>query len=121
MRNSQRLYRLDQEISIEETIIPHKGCLSFKQYISNKSIRWGIKLWVLCEAKTGYVFNLQVYLGKEDEHVEQHLACRVVIHLILSIEKKFHHLYMDNFSCGTHLFLELERKQVLPCHTIRAN
>lgn len=121
LRNFQRLYRLDREVSIDETMVPHKGHLSFKQYIKNKPIRWGIKLWVLCKAKTGYVFNFQVYLSKEDGHVEQHLAHRVVKHLILTIENKFHHLYMDNFYCDPHLFLELERKQVLACGTIRAN
>ena len=121
LRNSQRLYRLDWEIPIDETMVPHKGCLSFKQYIKNKPIRWGIKLWVLCEGKTGYVFNFQVYLGKEGGHVEQHLARRVVKHLVLPVENKFDHLYMDNFNCEPHLFLELERKQVLACGTIRAN
>ena len=121
LRNSQRLYRLDREVSIDETMVPHKGRLSFKQYIKNKPIRWGVKLWVLCEAKTGYVFNFQVYLGKEHGQVEQHLARRVVKHLILPIENKFHHLFMDNFYCDPYLFLELERKQVLACGTVRAN
>lgn len=51
---------------------------------------------MLCEAKTGYVFNFQVYLGKEDGRVEQHLTRMVVKHLVLPIENKFHHLYMDN-------------------------
>ena len=72
--NAQLLYRLDQDVSIDETMVPHKGCLSFKQYIKNKPVRWGIKLWVLCEAKTGYVFNFQVYLGKEEGAVEHNLA-----------------------------------------------
>lgn len=76
---------------------------------------------MLCEAKTGYVFNFQVYLGKEDGCVEQHLTRMVVKHLVLPIENKFHHLYMDNIYCDPHLFLELERKRVLACGTIRAN
>ena len=66
VENAQRLYRLDKDVSIDETMVPHKGRLSFKQYIKNKPVRRGIKLWVLCEAKTGYVFSFQVYLGKEE-------------------------------------------------------
>ena len=119
-RNSQRLYRLDLGVSTDKRMVPHKGHLSFKQ-CRKKTIGWGIKVWVLSEARTGYVFNFQVYLGKEDGHVEQHLACRVVEHLILPIENQFCHLYMDNIYCDPHLFLELERKQVLVCETIRAN
>ena len=102
-------------------MVPHKGRLSFKQYIKNKPVRWGIKLWVLCEAKTGYVFNFQVYLGKEEGAVEHNLARRVVKHLLAPIEGKYHNLYMDNFYCDPHLFLELETKKVLACGTIRAN
>ena len=41
LRNAQRLYRLDREITIDETMVPHKGRLSFKQYIKNKPTRWG--------------------------------------------------------------------------------
>lgn len=87
LRNSQQLYRLDREITIDETMVPHKGRLSFKQYIKNKPIRWGIKLWVLCEAKTGYVYNFDVYLGKERER-EHNLAQRVVKKLVFPIKNK---------------------------------
>lgn len=121
LRNAHRLYRLDREITIDETMVPHKGRLSFKQYIKNKPTRWGIKLWVLCEAKTGYVYNFDVYLGKEEGNVEHNLARRVVRKLVSPIEKKCHHLYMDNFYCDPHLFLELETKEILACGTIRAN
>ena len=30
--NAQLLYRLDRDVSIDETMVPHKGRLSFKQY-----------------------------------------------------------------------------------------
>ena len=121
LRNSQRLYRLGKEITIDETMVPHKGRLSYKQYIKNKPIRWGIKPWVLCEAKPGYVYNFDVYLGEEGGNVEPNLARRVVEKLVVSVENKHHHLYTDNFSCDPHLFLELERKGILACGTIRAN
>lgn len=58
-------------------MVPHKGRLSFKQYIRNKPTRWGINLWVLCEAATGYVYRFQVYLEKKDGNVESKLAQRV--------------------------------------------
>ena len=102
-------------------MVPHKGRLSFKQYIKNKPVKWGIKLWVLFESKTGYVFNFQVYLGKEGDHVEHNLAWRVVKHLVGPIKGLFHHLYMDNFFCNPYLFMELEQKKILACGTIRSN
>ena len=121
MRNAQNLYRLHRDLSIDETMVPHKGRLSYKQYIKNKPVRWGIKLWVLCEAKTGFVYKFQVYLGKEGGVAEQHLARRVVKHLMEPLEGKYHHVYMDNFYSDPHLFLELETKKILSCGTIRSN
>lgn len=53
LKNSQTLYRLDWEASTDETMVPHRGCLSFKQNTKNKPVRWGIKLLVLFQAKTG--------------------------------------------------------------------
>ena len=96
-RNVEREYRLSRDISIDETMVPHKGPLSFKQYIKNKPTRWGIKLWVLCEAETGYVYRFQVYLGKQGGHPETNLARRVVRDLTVTEHDRNHHLYMDNF------------------------
>ena len=45
----------------------------------------------------------------------------MVKHLIAPIEGKFHNLYMDNFYCDPHLFLELELIKVLACGTVRPN
>ena len=39
------------------------------------------------------------------------LAWRVVKHLIAPIEDRFHNLYMDNFYCDRHIFLELENQE----------
>ena len=41
LRNSQRLYRVNRDVSIDETMVPHKGRLSFKQYIKNKPLEGG--------------------------------------------------------------------------------
>ena len=37
-----------------------------------KPTRFGIKVWVLAEAKSGYVFDFQVYMGaRDDEKTEK--------------------------------------------------
>lgn len=61
---------------------------SYKEYIKNKPICWGIKVWVLCEAKRGYVCNFDIYLGKEEGNVEHNLAWRdgVVCSKIVSVQ-----------------------------------
>ena len=89
---------------------------SYKEYIKNKPICWEIKVWVLCEAKRGYVCNFDIYLGKEEGNVEHNLAWRVVRKLLLLIKNKYHYLYMDNLH-----FIELEQKKILACGTIRTD
>ena len=119
-RNISREYKLSRDIAIDETMVPHKGRLSFKQYIKNKPTQWGIKLWVLSESLTGYVYKFQVYLGKEGGNTEKKLARRVVRDLTAPIEGNNHHLYMDNFYCDPHLFIERMNFGIYCCGTVRA-
>jgi hypothetical protein len=41
-----------------------KGCLLWKVYMPSKRARFVIKLFELCEAKSGYVWNLIIYFGQ---------------------------------------------------------
>ncbi|KAL9967433.1 hypothetical protein ACROYT_G025655 [Oculina patagonica] len=119
LTNIRDEYRLEKNIAIDETMVAHKGKLAFKQYIKNKPTKWGIKLWVLSEARSGYVYRFQVYLGKEHgQQPEKHLARRVVRDLTVTETGKYYHLYMDNFYTDPHFFLELHSKQILACGTI---
>lgn len=120
-RNVEREYRLSRDISIDETMVPHKGRLSFKQYIKNKPKRWGIKLWVLCQADTGYVYRFQVYFGKQEGNPETNLARRVVRDLTVTEHDRNHHLYMDNFYNDPYLFKELLGKNIFACGIVRPN
>jgi hypothetical protein len=42
-----------------------KGCLSWKLYVPSKRARFGIKSFELCEAKSGYVWNVIIYTGQD--------------------------------------------------------
>ena len=61
------VYCPHRELSIGETMLKFKGRLSIKQYIKIKPIKWGIKIFTLAEAKTGYVLNLLSYAGKHED------------------------------------------------------
>lgn len=63
----QEVYRPNEHISIDESLVPWKGRLSFKQFNPLKRGRFGIKLFVLCESKTGYVYDIEVYVGKDND------------------------------------------------------
>ena len=48
-----RYYSPRQQLSLDEGTIPTKNRLAIKRYICDKPVRWGIKSFLLCEAKMG--------------------------------------------------------------------
>ncbi|CAC5397946.1 unnamed protein product [Mytilus coruscus] len=53
-----------RQLSVDEVMVPFKGRLSFKQYMPAKPTKWGIKMWAIAEADTGYVSFCEVYSGR---------------------------------------------------------
>ena len=60
----KNVYIPTQHISIDEELLLWKGRLSFKQYIPSKRLRFGVKLFSLCE-DSGHLWNSFIYLGKK--------------------------------------------------------
>ena len=66
----QNLFTPDRDISTDESLLLWKGRLSWKQYIPRKRSRFGLKSFVLCDAKTGYVWNSILYSDKDTDGIE---------------------------------------------------
>ena len=82
-------FNLDEWVSIDEAMIPFKGRLSFKQYMKDKPTKWGIKVFVLADAKTGYTKRIQIYTGKNENlttAMDLGLTIRVVLGLMDGLE-----------------------------------
>ena len=52
-----------QSLSIDEAMIAFRGHLSFRQYLPAKPMKYGVKVWEICNARNGYCFDFDVYLG----------------------------------------------------------
>ncbi|KAK0142031.1 PiggyBac transposable element-derived protein 4 [Merluccius polli] len=74
----QALYEVNGYVSVDESMVKYKGRLAFRQYLPMKPVKWGIKVWVMAESKTGYVNNFQVYTGAIAGKTETGLAHRIV-------------------------------------------
>ena len=71
-------------LAVDEMIVRYYGYNSLKQFIRSKPIRFGYKLWVLCEA-SGYCYNFDLYCGKsvqEDPHKDLVLGSKVVLKMV---------------------------------------
>ena len=61
--NFQRVYTLNREVSVDESMIGFKGRLGFIQYMPKKPTKWGMKAYVLSDAHTGYIYSWHLYTG----------------------------------------------------------
>ena len=62
----KQFYVPQQELSIDESLVGTKARSVMTQYIPTKSHKFGIKLWLLVEAATGYTQNMMMV---ENRHV----------------------------------------------------
>lgn len=89
--------------SIDEAMAKFKGRSTLKQYLPLKPIKRGIKLWTRCDAVTGYVYDTNIYCGRETEVTEGTLGERVVFKLAESIKSSAVVLAFDRFFTSTIL------------------
>ena len=99
---------------MDEAMIPFKGRLSIKQYMKDKSTKWGIKVFVLADSRNGYTVRLQIYAGKNSSlsNGDLGLCSRVVLELLDGLEDQCPKVYMDNYYTSPELFLALYNKKV---------
>ena len=70
----QSEYVPHKQVTVDESMVPFKGRLSLKQYMKDKPVKFGIKIWVLADAVTSYCYNFDVYVGKNAEVVNENLG-----------------------------------------------
>lgn len=61
---------LEENLCIDEQMVPFTGNLNIKQYVKGKSYPWGIKNYCLC-GKSGITYDFLFYQAKETGLDEQ--------------------------------------------------
>ena len=106
-------YLPNQELSLDEGIMPYKGRLSIKIYSPQKPDKYGVKFYFLCEAASGYVYSFSVYRG-----VSQTLK-EIVYNLLSGLFGQGYHVYMDNYYNWVNLARDLYADKVHCTGTLR--
>ena len=112
--NFQKNYNFGRCGTIDESMIKFKGRSSIKQYLPLKPIKRDYKVWCLCDSITGYLFNYQIYLGKEIP-----LGEHFVFDLISGHNFQGKHLYFDNFFTSLRFLENLKLQNIKACGSIR--
>ena len=141
-RVCKSLYQPSQNMSVDERMVKSKNRSGIRQFIKNKPVRFGIKLWVLAEAGTGYTYDFDVYTGgKSDEmggdkkkekgkkkgkgkkkEKGKGLGYKVVTSLCQSLQNQGYHVYFDNFfTSGPLLDDLLNDLGIYACGTTMSN
>mmetsp|Transcript_7353 Transcript_7353/g.6697 ORF Transcript_7353/g.6697 Transcript_7353/m.6697 type:complete len:261 (-) Transcript_7353:1169-1951(-) len=61
-------YEMSENVHFDEGMIKFKGPLYFNQTTGGKTLKWGIKIFLLCESRNGYCYNFKIFTGKR-EHI----------------------------------------------------
>ncbi|XP_071480251.1 piggyBac transposable element-derived protein 4-like [Diadema antillarum] len=116
------LFQPGRSISIDERMVKSKGRSGMRQYIKDKPVKWGFKLWVLADADTGYTSNFFVYTGKQDGNRLQHgLGYTVVFDLLEEYLGQGYCVYIDNFYTSVQLLKDLYKLRTFVTGTILPN
>ncbi len=52
--------------TIDEQLFPYRSRCRYMQYMPKKPAKYGLKFWCLNDAATGYCWNIQMYVGREE-------------------------------------------------------
>ncbi|KAG8274398.1 hypothetical protein J6590_108268 [Homalodisca vitripennis] len=105
----QNAYTPHENVCIDETMIPYRGRLGFRQYIPGKRHKYGLKLFKLC-LQGGYTWNVKLYAGKENS-TSGKLSTNVVMELMAPLLNSGRTLVTDNFYTSVELAHQLNEKE----------
>ena len=119
--NSLSKYKPHQENSVDEAMVLFKGRSGFKQYMPNKPVKRGYKIWMRADATNGYCCYFDVYTGATPGASEFGLGASVVKNMVQSLYGKGYYVFYDNFFSSVALAKELLDNKVYTIGTTRVN
>eukprot|EP00117_Sycon_ciliatum_P013188 scpid78025/ scgid4574/ PiggyBac transposable element-derived protein 4 len=63
---SCQLFQPSRNIAIDERMVKTKARFSYKQCIRNKPVKFGVKVFALCDSDSSYLCNFKIYTGRAE-------------------------------------------------------
>ena len=117
-RKFKELYVPGENVCIDEAICPWRGKVGFRVYMKDKPVRWGMKLYELCESSSAYVYDFEIFAADPEL---SNKPVDVVMRLSAPLLEKGRSVYVDNYYCCPDLAEQLAEKDTHCVGTVRAN
>ena len=85
-----------REVCIDEQLIPFRGRCPIRQYLPSKPDEYGMKLFLLVDCNTGYVYTGQPHIGKVRNEITRGLAAKLVKSLAETLYHAGRNITADN-------------------------
>lgn len=118
--NYRNHYIPSEDLCIDESLIPFRGRIIFRQYNKQKRHKYGIKEFKLC-TMPGYTYKVYVYEGKKGDTTAKTTPTNVVMDLCSELLNKGHTLYTDNWYTSVDLAKKLLHNETHLVGTLRKN
>lgn len=115
----QAVYLPCQFLAVDESMIKGQSRMPARQFMKNKPVRWGLKVFALAESSTGYILNAELYEGKNGG--EAQTPGKVVQKLVQPYRGRGHIIFTDNFYTSVDLYSKLYLDGCMAVGTLREN
>lgn len=119
-------FRPGQQLSLDETLIRAFGRMKFKVRIVTKAARYGIKVYVVTDARTAFVLKVIFYTGRSTYYdvpdaEEKKKTVQVVTKLVEAYTGSHRTIYVDRFYTSLDLVKALSEMDLYVTGTVLAN
>lgn len=120
--NFKKYYKPDEILCVDESLVPFRGRIVFRQYIKQKRHRCGIKVFKLCSGP-GYTYSFRIYTGKDENtnEISGNKSTEIVMALCQDTLGKGHTICTDNWYTSVDLAERLADMRTQLLGTLRKN
>ena len=118
-KHFQDMLQPEAHQSIDENMCKFKRKSIMRQYMENKPMKWGFKFWFHCGAKSGYLYEFDMYLGKTGS-IEFGRGESVVLSLCQKLKGTLCFVFFDNFFTSPALLVKLLQMGIYATGTVSA-
>ncbi|UYV70295.1 hypothetical protein LAZ67_7002440 [Cordylochernes scorpioides] len=119
----QSCYTPAEYLTVDEMLVGFRGKCPFKIYIPSKPNKYGIKIVILADSRTHYMYNAMVYTGKSKtpKSKELSLPTQIVLDISRPIWKSNINITADNWFTSIELVDKLKEHGLTYLGTMRKN